>query len=40
MSEDEARGAVEALVGRDDVFAESQDGERYRVTVERVEGGR
>ncbi len=39
MSEDEARAAVEALVGRDDVFAESQDGERYRVTVERVEGG-
>jgi hypothetical protein len=39
VSEDEARAAVETLVGRDDVFAESQDGERYRVTVERVEGG-
>ena len=39
MSEDEARDAVEALVGRDDVTAENQDGERYPVTVERVEVG-
>jgi hypothetical protein len=39
VSDDEARAAVEALVGRDDVYAEDQDGERYRVSVERVEGG-
>jgi hypothetical protein len=39
VSDEEAREAVEALVGRDEVYAENQDGDRYRVSVERVGAG-